>query len=227
MTSNAPPTAAPPNVRPPDPSRPNRPPDPDTPRPRHSTVILVDDDRATLDSTCMVLRELGYRPIPLEDPGEILEVVAREHPIAILHDLQIDGTNIAGIVAALRSDPASANVPLVFFSANPDIAHTASRYSAWGYLAKPFTPPQLAELLVRVACTAPDAPNPSARREARASFHEYWTALGALGSYAFLLRQREREEDPQEPLAQNIEDLVLKLQAQTQRLQGYVYSMIG
>src|SRR6185503_8500139 len=110
-------------------------------------ILVVDDEPDVLESTAGLIESLGYTAIRLGDAAGILETVEREKPDVLLQDLKMPGLNVSGLVATLRSNPMTADVPLIFFSANSDLAGTAARYDAWGYLSKPFAKQDLARLL--------------------------------------------------------------------------------
>jgi CheY-like chemotaxis protein len=189
-------------------------------------VLIVDDEDDVLQSTAMVVQSLGYDVVTLADPAEILDTVHREQPSVILQDLRMPGLNLAGLVASLRSDPATASVPLVFFSANVDVAATAARYDAWGYLSKPFTAHELASVLAKVT-GAPPGPRREPEREVRAVFHDYWNLLAALANYGSVLDRMEALP-PQARLAiSGLHDTILKLESKTDRLRSYALSWAG
>src|SRR5688572_7184982 len=118
--------------------------------PAKAKVLIVDDEPDVLDSTALLVGSLGYQALRVSDPAEILPMVEREQPGLILQDLKMPGLNVAGLVAALRLNPHTAEIPLVFFSAGRDLSTTSARYDAWGYLAKPFGKQELAQLLGQV-----------------------------------------------------------------------------
>src|SRR5688572_29133095 len=82
------------------------------------TVLVVDDDADVLTSTAMLIDRLGYSTIQLQSADQVPEVAQRERPGLILQDLKMPGLSVAGLVASLRSNPATAEIPLVFFSAS-------------------------------------------------------------------------------------------------------------
>lgn len=189
-------------------------------------VLIVDDEADVLQSTAMVVESLGYEAVQISDPAEILATVGSAHPDVILQDLRMPGLNLAGLVASLRSDPATATVPLVFFSANADVGATAARYDAWGYLAKPFTAQELANVLEKVTGALP-TPRREPEREVRLAFHEYWNLLAALANYGAVLDRMEGLP-PQARLAiSGLHDTILKLEAKTDRLRSYAMSWAG
>jgi FixJ family two-component response regulator len=183
-------------------------------------VVIVDDEPDVLESTAMVVESLGYKAIRVQDPSAILDTVSQEAPALLLQDLRMPGLTIAGLVASLRSQPSTATVPIVFFSANTDVAATAARYDAWGYLPKPFTAQELAHLLHKIAGTpTPESATPKDRqREVRAAFHDYWNLLAAFTNYLTVLERLPSM--PPEALAavKGLDQLLLKLESKTDRL---------
>src|SRR5687767_8349022 len=113
----------------------------------NNKVLIVDDEPDVLESTAGLVESLGYQAIRLSQAAEILDAVEREKPAVLLQDLKMPGLNVSGLVAALRSNPTTADIPIVFFSANADLPGTAARLDAWGYLSKPFAKQDLSRLL--------------------------------------------------------------------------------
>lgn len=184
------------------------------------TVVIVDDEPDVLESTAMVVESLGYKAIRVDDPAAILDTVSRESPALLLQDLRMPGLTVAGLVASLRSQPATATVPIVFFSANADVASTAARYDAWGYLPKPFTAQELAHLLRRIAGhPTPESATPKDRqREVRAAFHDYWNLLAAFTNYITVLQRTPSLPPEAQAAVKGLDQLLLKLESKTDRL---------
>jgi CheY-like chemotaxis protein len=190
-------------------------------------VLIVDDEDDVLESTKMLVSMLGYEAIAVQDPGEVLEVAQREKPGVILQDLRMKGLNLAGFVASLRSNPATAEIPLVFFSASGELAHTASKYDAWGYLSKPFTGKELEQVLAKVlggpAGTVPEAAA-ARKRDVNAIFHDYWNLLSALASYTQVLSKRPDLGEEERKILASLDEVIVKLESKTDHLRNY---MIG
>lgn len=183
------------------------------------TVVIVDDEPDVLESTALVVESLGYTAVRVSDPAAILETVAREQPALVLQDLRMPGLTVAGLVASLRSHPATATVPLVFFSANAEVAATAARYDAWGHLSKPFSAAELAHLLRRIAGPPPSAGSPKDRqREVRDTFHDYWNLLAAMANYVAVLQQVRVLPAEAQAAVRGLDQLLLKIEAKTDRL---------
>ncbi len=193
-------------------------------------VLIVDDEPDVLESTALVVEALGYDAIMVRDPDDILEAVLREEPGMILQDLKMPGLNVAGLVASLRLDPATAEVPLVFFSAGGDLPSTAARYDAWGFLAKPFGKPELSALLRSVLGPTPVSQKPPTLRDLQRdvgnTFHDYWNLLSALNSYILLLEDADRLDPESRRAVRGLGEIILKLESKTDRLRANITSFV-
>lgn len=193
-------------------------------------VLIVDDEEDVLKSTEMLVSLLGYDAIPLMDPARVIDVAEREKPGMILQDLKMKDLNLAGLVASLRSNPATADIPLVFFSASSELAQIAAKYDAWGYLAKPFGEKELAQVLDKTLhpgqpgrVTTQDA----ARKDLRAVFHDYWNLLSALNNYVQFLTVSDKIGAKEREAVLGLQELILKLESKTDRLRAYLLRLIA
>ena len=194
-------------------------------------VLIVDDEPDVLQSTSLLVEAHGYKALGVSDPADILSTVEKEQPGLILQDLKMPGLNVAGLVAALRLNPRSAEVPLVFFSAGSDLATTAARYDAWGYLAKPFGKAELSRLLQQIlgtpARTNPVAASRDMQKEVRAIFHDYWNLLAALSNYILLLGETGGLPPEAQKSVQGLDELIMKLESKTDRLSTYIRAVVN
>ncbi|HUR64688.1 MAG TPA: response regulator [Candidatus Thermoplasmatota archaeon] len=194
-------------------------------------VLIVDDEPDVLESTALLVEALGYNAIRLSDPAEILETVEQEQPGILLQDLKMPGLNVAGLVAALRLNPLTAEVPLVFFSAGGDLPTTAARYDAWGYLAKPFGKEELARLLNQVLGAPAKRTGPwqgrDMQREVRSVFHDYWNLLAALSNYILILDRAKGLSSEAQKSVRGLDEIILKLESKTDRLSAYIMALVG
>lgn len=198
-------------------------------RPGKGRILIVDDEPDVLESTALVVKTLGYEALTLSDPGQILDTVEQERPALLLQDLKMPGLNVSGLVAALRVNPETAETPIVFFSAGSDLAATAARYDAWGYLPKPFSPQEMAHLLRKALGPPPTRATPprDLKREMRTVFHEYWNLLAALSNYIVVLDRASNLSPDEERSVRGLDELILKLESKTDRLRAYVMSLVG
>ncbi|CAA9382725.1 MAG: hypothetical protein AVDCRST_MAG75-1066 [uncultured Propionibacteriaceae bacterium] len=124
------------------------------------TVVLVDDDRASLDLLTAYLDGLSVRAVRARDGEEGLAVVRRLKPAALVLDVRLPGLNGWEVLTAIRADSSLAAVPVIIVS----ILDERSRGIALGasdYLVKPVSRDELVNALRRVgaipAGTAPDS----------------------------------------------------------------------
>lgn len=192
------------------------------------SVVIADDEEDVRESTAMLLRSEGFVVATVGDAARILEVVEAHQPDVLLQDLRMPGLSVAGLVASLRANPATAEIPIVFFSANAELAATSTRLASWGYVAKPFAPEELVRAL-RAAARPAESPLVVAERdvakEVRTVFHDYWNALCALGTYNAVLRRSDLPEQAARVVAR-LDDLLLQLEARTDHLRSYVNALV-
>ena len=116
-----------------------------------AATVLVTDDSPTVRAVVRIELEFGgYVVLEAEHGREALEVASKEHLDAILLDVDMPVMDGLEAITALKADPATADVPVVFLSGRDSGADVvgALRLGAHDYLRKPLEP---AELLARVA----------------------------------------------------------------------------
>ena len=110
-------------------------------------VVVAEDDRATRDSLVTALELEGYRVAGLADGARALDVIASQHPDAVVLDVgmpEVDGLSVCRRLRA-RQD----HTPVLILTARSEVSDRVSGLDAGAddYLAKPFA---LDELLARV-----------------------------------------------------------------------------
>lgn len=188
-------------------------------------ILIADDDTDVLESMSMQLEILGHDPVAVEDPDDLLQAAEAAPPDLILQDLKMAGISLAGLVANIKTHPITSEVPLVFFSADPRLPQLARKYGAWGYLPKPFTQQQLADLLERFLGDEPGRPelDKSARlgaKEVADLFHDHANTLAAAQNYAQVLSNRTDLDSQATKAAHKLLELMQKLEAQAERLRS-------
>ena len=116
-------------------------------------VVLVDDDRASLDLLSAYLDGSPARVVRARDGVEALEVVRRVLPAAVVLDIRLPRLDGWQVLAELKADPATAAIPVVIASVVDD----RSRGLALGadeYLLKPVRRDELVDALRRVGALA-------------------------------------------------------------------------
>jgi diguanylate cyclase (GGDEF)-like protein len=115
-----------------------------------SPCILLADDSATVRALArMELETAGFRVLEASD-GEQALALAREHrPDVVLLDVEMPVMDGYACVQALKGDPATAGIPVVFLTGRAGAEDLARALKLGGhdYLRKP---PESTELLARV-----------------------------------------------------------------------------
>jgi CheY-like chemotaxis protein len=124
-------------------------------------VLVVDDDAANRAFCSLTLQLAGYDVLEAEDGQRGLELARSEEPDLAVLDVRMPRLDGFELAEALRGDTQTRAIPVVFVSAEADIAsyERARALGAAGYLLKPFDPQTLESL---VAIVAGDLPSPAA-----------------------------------------------------------------
>jgi signal transduction histidine kinase/ActR/RegA family two-component response regulator len=114
------------------------------------SVLIVEDEKQNQDLMRTVVEDLlGGRALVCDD-GEACLVEAREHgPSLILLDLMLPRVSGWEVARRLRQDPRTSGVPIIAVSAlsRPQEREAALHAGCDAYLAKPFTPDDIARLI--------------------------------------------------------------------------------
>ncbi len=117
-----------------------------------STILIADDDGDILELLETVLQRAGYGPIPTTDGEEALRLARERLPRACILDVVMPGLGGLDVLRALRSEGATAQIPVLILSAsvqNPDV-EAALKTGANDYLTKPLSYTELLDRLNRV-----------------------------------------------------------------------------
>jgi DNA-binding response OmpR family regulator len=112
-------------------------------------ILIIEDDPATSRLVDYTLRHEGYLVITAANGLTGIRKVREEKPDLIILDVMLPGMDGFEICHRLRSEPATAQLPILMFSAKAqDIdKSTGIKVGADDYLAKPADP---AEIISRV-----------------------------------------------------------------------------
>jgi signal transduction histidine kinase/ActR/RegA family two-component response regulator len=103
---------------------------------RDPVVVVIDDDRASLDLMSAYLSGNGVRVVRASDGKEGLDAVHRLNPVATVLDILLPGMDGWAVLEELRADPKTQGLPVIIAS----IVDERSRGLAAGageYLVKP------------------------------------------------------------------------------------------
>lgn len=113
-------------------------------------LVLVADDSATVRALARLeLESAGYAVVEAADGQQALAAAAQHRPDVVLLDIEMPVLDGYATVRALKADPGTADVPVVFLTgrAGSEDVVQALRLGGHDYLRKP---PEPAELLARV-----------------------------------------------------------------------------
>jgi signal transduction histidine kinase/ActR/RegA family two-component response regulator len=113
------------------------------------SVLIVDDDRASLDLLEIYLDGLAVDVVRAEDGIEAMAAVERIHPAAVVLDIRLPGLDGWEVLAQLRAAPETADLPVVVVSV-VDERQRGLALGASEYLLKPVQRSDLVAALARV-----------------------------------------------------------------------------
>lgn len=113
------------------------------------TILIVDDNPGNLQLLFHILERDHYRVLIAEDHESTMTRLAHNSPELILLDVLMPGLDGFKLYEKIRTNPATARVPVIFLSALADRASVLQGLSlgAADYITKPFHPE---EVLARV-----------------------------------------------------------------------------
>ena len=112
------------------------------------TVLVVDDDPTTRQLLHRMLAKEGFRVVEAPSGEEGLRLARAERPDVITLDVVMPGLDGWGVLAALKSDPDLAGIPVVMLTMTDD-RHLGFSLGAAEYLTKPVERAQLSAVLSR------------------------------------------------------------------------------
>jgi len=138
--------------------------------PRHTRILVVEDEPDILDLIRYNLEKAGYGVVPAAT-GEAGLTLAREAPPAlIVLDLMLPGMDGLSVCRALKREARTARVPVMMVTARGTEADVVAglNLGADDYIVKPFSP---AVLVARVGALLRRAAEPEAPAERALTVH--------------------------------------------------------
>ena len=170
------------------------------------TVLIADDDRTLAKAISVMLGQSGLQTVVAHDGEQALAMARAMLPDLILLDMNIPLRSGPEVYATLKADSATAAIPVVFLSGEPEKIDRTMGPAAGAavYLAKPFNPAELVDLIQRTIASQPVDPPPGEPDPSHMSVDQ-------LVVYAQELRELfEREQDGRQSLQeerQRLEEL--------------------
>lgn len=107
-------------------------------------ILVIDDDKAIVDATTMILELEGYNVLGQTD-GHSLKKIIEFKPDLIFLDLWLSDMDGREFCRKIKANPKTKNIPVLFFSASKSIELNASQAQADDFISKPFEMDMLLE----------------------------------------------------------------------------------
>jgi len=120
-------------------------------------VVVIDDDRATVELLVRLLGREGYGVWSAGGGADGLRLVARVRPNAIVLDLRMPGVDGWDVLASLKQDPELAEIPVLILSIHDERAAGLAEGAA-EFLSKPL---DREELLTKLRALVPPRGGPA------------------------------------------------------------------
>ncbi len=123
-----------------------------------STVLVVDDHPVNRDLVRTLLTYRGHLIVEASNGLEALELARADHPDLVITDVLMPGMDGCELVRALRAEPATATIPVIFYTANyleDEIRPIAEAYGVSSILQKSTDPEVLLRTVEEVLTQQP------------------------------------------------------------------------
>ncbi len=110
-----------------------------------ANIFIADDDQLVIDLISFRLQRRGHTVSGATDGEMALEAILHQPPDLIILDYVMPVLNGPDIIAALKADPATANIPVLILAAQwreRDVMD-ALDLGVTDYMTKPFSPEEL------------------------------------------------------------------------------------
>ena len=117
-----------------------------------ATILVADDDRVVVELLSLGLAARGFKVTVAADGMQVIMAARRTPPEAILLDVMMPGGTGFDVLKRLRSNAATASIPVVAMSATTDPALTqkVQELGADAFLLKPVRLDEVAATLRQV-----------------------------------------------------------------------------
>ncbi len=102
------------------------------------TILIVDDNIDILEALQLLLEDAGYKVVITENVDVLDQLVQKYKPNVILMDLLLSGKDGRDIIAKLKKNKVTKNIPVILNSAHPNAKNMWKASGADDFIAKPF-----------------------------------------------------------------------------------------
>ena len=105
-------------------------------------ILIIEDNATNMELMVYLLRAFGYTPLSASDGEAGVEAAKRERPDLIICDVHLPKLDGYGVVAALKSDPATRDIPALAVTALAMVGDRERLLEAGfdSYIGKPIEP---------------------------------------------------------------------------------------
>lgn len=113
----------------------------------NKTVLLVEDQIDFMAVQKLYLERNGYKVLSAEDGVEAVKCARKHHPNIILMDLSMPSMDGLSATRALKSDPATRDIPIILLTAHGygSVGRRAREAGCAGFVPKPCEPRRVLE----------------------------------------------------------------------------------
>ena len=110
-----------------------------------SSILIVEDDHDIAELIAHYLERAGHRVDRLTSGSEVMPRLRKQPADLVILDLMLPGMDGRLVCQALRSDPATASIPVIMLSSKDGLFDRARGriVGSEHYLTKPFTKDEL------------------------------------------------------------------------------------
>jgi CheY-like chemotaxis protein len=110
-------------------------------------VLVVDDEPSMRELVRLHLANDGYEVLVAEDAIIAGHLILKEKPNLVIVDVEMPYMNGYEFVAALKGDPETRDIPIIFLTQDDNVVSQAKKLGAAAYLQKPVTANRLLEVV--------------------------------------------------------------------------------
>lgn len=117
-----------------------------------ASILVVDDQVSALENLEAQLQDVGHKVYTAIDGEEALRKTRFYKPDVIILDIYMPGMRGDAVADALKVDPLTQNIPIIFLTAaltKKDVAHYVKIEGRY-FIAKPYQFDELLSLLTRI-----------------------------------------------------------------------------
>lgn len=107
------------------------------------TILVCEDDPLVSGFFQDVFKTAGHQVVSARDGESAVRLAAELQPAVVTLDIDLPGLDGGAVIGRLKSDPATAHIPVVIISAHPGWLTFVDRHQAAAVLEKPCPPWEL------------------------------------------------------------------------------------